>query len=998
MILEGENVIINNAFGGGNQAATGDEQSNNSTSNVKIVGGKIGKNVYGGANTSVVYGITNVKIGYDAVEDTTLNKANVEIEGTVFGGGEANASGSEDYDFDFTSVTNGIDILIDGNGHNILSIKGSIFGSGNASNTSGESNITIKNYGTADNPQSNVSIQRTNCAKIINSALSLLGAKDRTNEFSNTSFSISRVDEVKLVNGSILYLCNGVNLLTKVYSILEQNGIETKGTVTINEETGETIKNVDNRIYMLEGNDKNLTIATNQARTAYGQVSGMFFFGLFTNKNSPSTSTGFYHHGYENGNTIINAGTFSSHAYVMAEHMVDHNTQIDGFYTNYNDDGIIKTDYIGVTPENDVYYVWHIGEETNAREFNFTLSASKYSTLGTYELLLEGFQKENSKFTIVGFSAGLVEGVSLIEPSEIEAVAEDINTANNVYGFSMRSGNSGWQTNGRTNFLTANGGSYLGTSHYNRDNTSYAPTLNFCVYNSKNITIARELGDLRIRMQVMQLLDGLNYDISYVDINVLLISEVHQSNYYEAAITPGQEFGLFTTTDTTITSKSSFSVYYSLYIENFLDNQYNDQYPNAHRVLVSRNANGQICSFPENTKITMLDMATNKYYYYIVSANDVNQNKYEYNFSDFVMMGSGQGSFDELTANQLYRNLEQDSIYENFIFHVNFADTNIQQNIINNSILVELKNEDNQTLIGVHGTQRDTSVYTVYTGQDATINVAAQTDKDTMYLGQNLNLEVTTEFTQEKINSKTIYDTKYFDKKLGVKISIYDNDGNRLGIDSLLGCYFELDGQKYYPRIDGTTRIKIGDKVTNVLAELKLNTGHNKILPTGTYQIKIESFGSSDGIYYGLEASDMDIVEVAIINSSYGLKVLTGDTSKIVDKTTGNLEDGRNSLVTVLNYASSLEQPSIAVSLYRRDYEEQFTQEYNLVDLRDYVSIMLTPTLREKEYLVVNNPASTMNYFLILKPNLVTGTYRLVYKLYDSNNYIGEAYEYIIIK
>lgn len=184
LIMEGNNNVTNNVFGGGNQAATGTESNNNSKSTVNIVGATVGKNVYGGANTSVVYGTTQTNIGYDAVNDTSLEIGDIEISGTVFGGGEANASGSEVYDFSFISVTKGIDIKIDGNGHTKLSIKGSIFGSGNASSTSGKSYIDIKNYGTADNPQSNISIQRANCATISNSAISLSGTTDRTNEYS----------------------------------------------------------------------------------------------------------------------------------------------------------------------------------------------------------------------------------------------------------------------------------------------------------------------------------------------------------------------------------------------------------------------------------------------------------------------------------------------------------------------------------------------------------------------------------------------------------------------------------------------------------------------------------------------------------------------------------------------------------------------------------------------------------------------------------------------
>lgn len=43
-------------FGGGNKAFTGTEASGNSIAVVNIVGGHIYGNVYGGANTSVVYG------------------------------------------------------------------------------------------------------------------------------------------------------------------------------------------------------------------------------------------------------------------------------------------------------------------------------------------------------------------------------------------------------------------------------------------------------------------------------------------------------------------------------------------------------------------------------------------------------------------------------------------------------------------------------------------------------------------------------------------------------------------------------------------------------------------------------------------------------------------------------------------------------------------------------------------------------------------------------
>ena len=361
-------------------------------------------------------------------------------------------------------------------------------------------------------------------------------------------------------------------------------------------------------------------------------------------------------------------------------------------------------------------------------------------------------------------------------------------------------------------------------------------------------------------------------------------------------------------------------------------------------------------------------------------------------------MGSNDGKYDEKSACDNYYNAERDLIYENFIFHINFADSLLENSIEQNTLLMELRDTENQTLLGVLGIQRDTMKYTVYNGKDATIKLSGDLNPETLYLGNTLNLNVVTNFTQTVVNSKTVYDTQYFDKKLGVKISIYDNNGNRLNSDSLFGVNFELDGKLYYPRVDGTTRICIADKVTDVLARLKLNTQNNTTLATGDYKIKIESFGSSDGIYYGLTASDKIELNVRIINSQYGLKVTTEDELKIVDKDTGFTLNGNGTFTSKIEYSSGLSNPSIAVSLYRRDYTDTYSEKYNLVDLTDYVKDYMSPTTREKEYSVSVKPTNEINHTFLLKDNLVSGTYKLVYKLYDDDTYVGEAYEYIVIK
>ena len=89
--------------------------------------------------------------------------------------------------------------------------------------------------------------------------------------------------------------------------------------------------------------------------------------------------------------------------------------------------------------------------------FEITMTASKYATLGTYELPLTGFSKENIKFSIAGFSAGLADGISLVDGDTIEPIASDEKIANTVFGLNMKTGKNGWKTKSSTNFYATNG-------------------------------------------------------------------------------------------------------------------------------------------------------------------------------------------------------------------------------------------------------------------------------------------------------------------------------------------------------------------------------------------------------------------------------------------------------------------------------------------------------------------------------------------------------------
>lgn len=986
-------------FGGGNAAQTGTEEENTSLATVNIVGATIFGNVYGGANTSVVYGSTKVNIGSEAVNNPNLEASNIKIVGTVFGGGEANASGSENYDFSFISVTTGIDIHIDGSGENKLKIEGSIFGSGNASSTSGSSYIYLDNYGSIDEPQKNISLQRANVVTLNNSSVAFSGTTDRTNDYSDVIYTISRIDELKLKNGSNIYLDCGANLLKKVSSLVDVNGTETKAVVNIGEDSQTIEKNVDNRIYMYQG--QNLNIATNQQASSYGEVEGMFFFGLYTNKTNPSGSTGLYNHTYENKDKIVNSGTFTYNSYVKAAHKAEHDTTVDGFYSNYDNNGYIQAKYIEVTPKDDVYFIWLAGENLDVTVFEFPLTASKYTTLGTYELSLTGFSVPNTKMILTGFSSGLEENVTLTEKANIPTIANTVEEANNNYALTMKTGNNGWTTNSTSEFTTYNTSTYSGDTNYTTDNSTYTPSLLFYLYHSQNLSEERELGTVTIRLQVLTTIDDLNDKISYIDIIITMKEALHQGYAYEASITPGEEFSLFTTTPTNITTTSKFSTYYSLYEESFSASDYYRDYLSNKRVLVStRNLEKEPFVYPKNTKITMIDMNTNEFYYYVVTQDDETNGKYVYNLSDFLAMGSTDKKYQEQEMANKYYDAEKDIISEKFIFQVDFSQSNITENLVDNYLLMELRDVDNQTLIGVLNINRDTNIYGLYLDTNATINVQAEitNENQTVYLGNTINLNVATNFKQSVIDSTTVYDTEYFNNKMGVKLTIYDNNGNQLAGDTLLGIKFILNGQTYYPRTDGSVRINIAERVANVLSKIKIDTTENNTLATGTYTIKIESFGSPDGVYYGMHSSSYTTIDVTIINLVYGLDVTVDSDSVIINSKTGYTKNESNIVRSIITYSSGLNNPNLTVCLYRRDYQAIYSQNYELVDLQDYIATTLANAKNENEYIAFGAPSQQNIFNLILKSNLKTGTYKLVYKLYDGTNYIGEDYEYLVIK
>ena len=1005
--VQGSSIINHHVFGGGNAADTGTSGSNNSNGLVNITGGNIGGNVYGGANTAVLYGETVLNIGYDAVvdymNDNNYTKGNIVIGGTVFGGGEANESGSEVYDFDFISVTKGIIINIDGNGHSVYDIKGSIFGSGNASRTTGYSRIYINNYGSESDIKNNVSLQRADLAVLNNSHMALSGATDRTNEYSQVEFSLSRITELNLKNSSEIYLERGANLLTKFKS-LKANG--DLAEVSIDETTHEVDrKGTNNRLYMLE--DKVLNIALNQNVTAYGEVDGMTFFGMFKRDRNGNIVTAMYDTSYTTGSTAREGDLyyFNSGSYVLGLHETNHNIKVDGFYTNYADSnpenhGKVLVDYITPTPENAEHYMWTIG--VSVQSYDIEMIASKYSTLGTYEFPFINNSSGNTTFNVVGFSYDEIDpNVSLINPDDIPRVAASGNDADNTMGLAIKPG-IGWVNIGSTYFLTDDNNKWDGQGSYKSENSNITPSFVFYLYHSKNLQTEGSMGTAIVSIEIITPIDDLTNHVERVNFNITISRAIFDTDDYEGAMTPGRQYEMFTSSKMDITSKSSLSAYYSLYMENN-QNIYRSGY---HRVLTSN------VILPVNTKITMIDFATAskpEYYYYIVNeadnialGADFNTNQeIEYPLSNFVRMGSldTNNKYDDSIANGIYYDSANNRAIEEFIFIVDFKDAEITENMLDCSLLIDMVDNDNNIVHSVLGIQRSNLVYNLFANQEPVIDVSANVSKPTLYAGDTEDLRVTVNFNQnDNMSLNRINDTTYFDQKLGLKISFINERGDQVNGVDLLGTSLTLDGKSYYASSDGTIRFKISDRVANSYSNIRINTD-NSTLAAGNYTIKVEAFYSTDGIYFGREPADTATVNFRMMNKSYGLTVDIPYEEIIIDHATGLNIDKTRTINASITYSGSLLEPNIKVALYRRSYATVNNMNYSLVPITDYITNNVTMFGNNSNiYTIIDELSETDSYTFNVGSNLTTGTYKLEFKLYDGSAYVGNIIKYIIIK
>lgn len=1003
-------------FGGGNAAATGYENAGNSVAIVNIVGATVYGNVYGGANTSVVYGSTKTNIGTAAVNNENLVEGDIIIRGTVFGGGEANAAGSEVYDWNFISVTSAINISIDGTGYTTNNHKflmnGSIFGSGNASSSSGVSQITIKNLGTITAPSKNISIQRTDKLTIDSSCIELSGIKDRTNEYSDIPYSFNQIKALVIKNGTTLLLKKNANMLESFYSGVDIDGALVPAEVTI-DDNGNTTKNVDNRLYMAPNN--NLNITTNQTATAYGKVTGMTFFGMYNSYAAGSISYGVYDPSVKNGDSADAGDVIVGGSYVLGLHSLNHDITKDGFYSNYlNDDyTLVSTKYIDPTEVGETGYRWIIG--LDAINYTINLNASKYSSLGTANLSLMDFASGDTIFNVVGFnSEGLSSGVELIDPNLVPKLSTTAEEANRKLGLAVKAETREWTGHGKTVLLSESGGKYTGTTSYKTDSQAIVPSLMFYLYHAKNITLNEDLGTAIVSLQVLIPINAIEYKVQLVTVTVNITASNYQDeDAYDASITYDKKYEMPSATSVNITNQSQFTTYYSLFA-------YADSYEkfygindNYYHALVTNYA------LPVGTQITMLDYGVSQeqpeYYYYTVTQAEYDRavrqlaqdKEITYKLSNFIKMGSvsNDNKYNDSVNNHKYYTDEYGRIVEEFIFIFDFKETTTTGTHIDNSILFELKNNEDRTLISVLGIRQGLMEYSLYDSSNVVLNQTVGPKSDYMYYDIPYEVSYLTSVAYDQTaNREAIINTNYESSSMGLNVTIIDSSGTQVSSSLLSGTNIVIDNIAYFADSDGVYRIKLADKVSNLKKNITIYS--DSLLPAGTYTLRFSLFASADGRHnsHALESAEYEKV-ITLVGSDNSIKVNTNDKTKLVFGETGLNAASLNYNTYVVSYNTVLTNPNVRLSVYKRNIDNKDTTVYTEVDFNSLFtnelaspndSLYLNQSVYEKMLKVSPGINNTMHFDLA--DNLISGTYKLVFKLYDNNQLVDEEYKYVIVK
>lgn len=331
---------------------------------VNLYGGYIGGNVYGGGTQSRLYKDNN-----DQNNVATLNiiedANNIIINGSVFGGGDRGNSATTNASV-ATTIGN-IEININNNSNassRIYFLTGGVYGDGNLCLVNGKRTVNMKNFTTGNEYlKTFYSLQRADVVNLDNCDIVLLGAIDLVEEGDTTIYSINRIKNINMYNGSTIKLDQIVKNLENIYSDQESdrkfiiNGNNGSNSVDkpdeldplTNEEIANYITNEFNKNIICVANGLYLELM--KENNEYGSVKGLFTLQLLRANYG------------EGGGFVYASLTESTGDFIC--------------FTKFSEDGdymLVVDDRGGFINDSYLYYCWFI----QGNLINYSISINGY--------------------------------------------------------------------------------------------------------------------------------------------------------------------------------------------------------------------------------------------------------------------------------------------------------------------------------------------------------------------------------------------------------------------------------------------------------------------------------------------------------------------------------------------------------------------------------------------------------------------------------------------
>lgn len=402
---------------------------------------------------------------------------------------------------------------------------------------------------------------------------------------------------------------------------------------------------------------------------------------------------------------------------------------------------------------------------------------------------------------------------------------------------------------------------------------------------------------------------------------------------------------------------------------------------------------------PLGTKITLIDFIKNKVYTYTIETSDdiysfSTANKAIYPFKYFKEVGSI--SREIKYVDDTYYDMGK--VDEDFTITLDFSNATINKDYLNSSFYVELlDNSRNVVRPTLYSTIKE---YNLYQGRnEGTLEITSDyTNQTTIELNSQSQTNIKID---SRINYKNnIIDTNFENKEINLGIKLLDEDSNIVTSDKMENIIIKYDDKEYHPGTDNIFHINLNNGIKEVSKNIQIITYENdNELKIGNYYFKI--FNYVDGLKNDNEITINAKLTRNKIKYKYELNVNGDKNNKVI------LEKGNNySLNYDIYQLSKIVNPSIKVSLYKKNELTSLNQDYTLIDLGDYtndtlheyINSIYTINNNMLNYDVDNDDTITKFNINLDTTNMEKNGYKLVFTLYDGSNIVGNINKYFLVK